>query len=185
HIVLKHLLERLIARARLGSGHSECPPYNPEEIRHASRQFHPVLRDCPGLECAVRLRGRKHFRTSKPQQRNPPRERGLPGLPSRRQRAVERVFDQPAVIELLQSLYWQLETWISPRRRRLLNSSPYSRSVRAGEDTGPKQIFCCLRHCVGQLAGIPRGAEGPNRRVCESRASRASISWRRGLHALP
>jgi hypothetical protein len=30
--------------------------------------------------------------------------------------------------------------------RQLLNSSPSSRSVRAGEDTGPKQIFCCPRH---------------------------------------
>jgi hypothetical protein len=100
-------------------------------------------------------------RTSKPQQRNLPRERGLPGLPSRRQRAVERVFKQPAVVELLQSLYWQLETWISPRRRQLLNSSPSSRSVRAGEGTGPKQIFCCPRHCVGQLLrASPVGRRG-------------------------
>ena len=77
-------------------------PCHPKEIRHASRQFHPVLGDCPGLECAVRLRRKPRIRASK-HQLHLPRLRGLPGLPLR-PRAVDHVFKQPVASSLAEGL---------------------------------------------------------------------------------
>jgi hypothetical protein len=53
------------------------------------------FRDRSGLPSGFRLRGEQHIQSNKRQRLHLPRKRGLPGLSSRRQRAVERPAIRP------------------------------------------------------------------------------------------